>query len=192
VLVRLNKTNDPPVTMSWWGEAAYVTGGKMGSRAGEPFSTFMFGYCWTRLIGLAPYDDPTALPDDAFFLYAQQCEVGPIEVDYLIDHFRAGPHRLVKFQAHRAINPFTEEEMSVFDPSMLLFFNQAVRIEIQCQGNPTEAEVKAEWRIHADSSEGLFEAATRLSAFGLSKLFRSSTKNGAAVLRKLRRRASRK
>jgi hypothetical protein len=143
-----------------------------------PFSTFVFHQAWRRFFAA---DSVTR----GFRVGASEPRFGPMELDYLIDHFTEGP-RKVSFQGRSEMrNPFTGEMMKVY-PYEFHFFSRTARVWVSCRGDAARQEVETSWEIQADSRKALREVLRQVWPVGtLSQTLTGRTRGGRAVLKQL-------
>jgi hypothetical protein len=181
---RLGPSEDPLV--GWGEEVSYA---EEVTYAEEPYSVCLFKWCWTKLTyWVDPYDHPEKSANTNFYLEAEGSCCGPVDLDYLKEHFREGVHTIVKDTYRKGRSPRTGEPITVIVPSLLRFFMPGARVQVDCEGDPHVAEVKATWRISADTADGLVNPTNPLWRWrDLAAKLSSPTRAGKAVLRRLRR-----
>jgi hypothetical protein len=162
------------------------------------FSAFVFRLIWDGLNHADPLTD-----HHEGDLVAGRDVCGPMEFDFLQEHFFLGLHEV--FEVFRVTNPFqrrrwgkayvrkedgkpSSKETSFPDRHDHYFFLPGKRILVRCTGDPTTGEMPALWTIGADTPEQLRDVTQRIWLCGhLSRTLKARDKSGKALLRELRR-----
>jgi hypothetical protein len=172
---RYDGTDDPPVVERLENVDRNPFGGKR-----LRFSAFVFRWAWRLLFDKAA-DRNTPV------LHATETEVGPIELDFLLDNLTEC-FRARHFRGRRQMkNPFSGQIIKLF-PQRFAFRHRCGLVSLQCQANPAKQQTQANWLLLGHTEVGLFELAKLFWACGdFSKTLTAGSESGNAVLARLHR-----
>jgi hypothetical protein len=174
-VVQYDGTEDPPV-VAQVGDVERDDFVKKGLR----FSDFIFRQVWELVIFLAA-------DHNEFALLANDCEVGPPELDFLLEN-AAECFRERRVRGRRlAKNPFTGEIVKLF-PYRFAFRHSCGWLSVQCQTNPVRRPADGRWVLLGNSEEGLMTLAKLFWACGdFSRTLTAENESANAILKRLRR-----
>jgi hypothetical protein len=172
VIARYDGTNDPPV-VERIGDDEHSSFGKR-----LRFSAFVFRWTWDLLIG-------TAAQRNKPVLHANESEVGPPELDFLLENLTEC-FRERRFRGRRLMkNPFTGMVIKLF-PFRFAFRHRSGLVSIQCQASPVRRSTEAQWVLLGNTERDLFALAKLFWACGdFARTLTAENETGRKVLRRL-------